>query len=264
MLALVSDASAGGGGGGWRGAEGRDEALGEARDSAERGALRLSPAALEAGRGSLGGRDPSEADGRAGAVTLQGELLKRRARDTYGCWRCFGESWARRWFTLRDCVLYYSRRSTDRRARGAMPLGQCRLELKGSGEGRYIKLSSRFSHRTMRIKGATEEATDRWLRELRVAAGLPPIAIVDADKPREGVRLAPAGLTRPAAPRSDGETGSEADGRRSGGVLPPVDILEGAEAASLSMSQRCSWLYASPPRHHHLRRAQRATVWNRL
>jgi len=77
-------------------------------------------------------------------------MLKGSLRDVWGCWRCCGESWAKRWFVLRGSVLLYYRHRSESRPRGAMPLGQCRLELRPSPQGDYIKMSTRFSHRTIR------------------------------------------------------------------------------------------------------------------
>ena len=66
-------------------------------------------------------------------------------------------------------MLYYYRRRSDRQPRGAMPLGQCRIELRPStpGGGPYIKVSARFTHAIIRLRGATDAETARWLHALQ-------------------------------------------------------------------------------------------------
>ncbi|KAL1499635.1 hypothetical protein AB1Y20_011834 [Prymnesium parvum] len=179
-----------------------DAALSAPLPSADAAAL-LTPAAREV---------PS--------VLMEGPLLKRRRRDSFGVWRCLGESWAPRHFSLRGAVLYYYRSAAHTRARGAMPVGQCTITMRPSPYGDYIKLSARFSHRTMRIRGATAEETARWLHALRQAAGLPPLYAAAAGWP------SPPRLPSAAA-------------REAGAAAPRRE----AEGAPLSMSQRCSWLY---------------------
>ena len=50
-----------------------------------------------------------------------------------------------------------------------MPLGQCRIELRPStpGGGPYIKVSARFTHAIIRLRGATDAETARWLHALK-------------------------------------------------------------------------------------------------
>ena len=184
------------------------------KDPADRGAARTDAAttaastALEAGEQSLA----SAATG-AAAPTFEGHLLKRRQRDSFGLWRCCGESWARRWFVLRGSVLYYYRAPGDSLPRGAMPMGQCRIELRPSPRGDYIKLSTRFSHRSLRIRadpaaGEGPQMTHTWMRALRAAAGLAPISGAPAFRPSIPLR-------RRRAARSAGRR--RVGGRRRGG-----------------------------------------------
>jgi hypothetical protein len=129
-----------------------DRDLGSARDrdlGTEGGRLVASSAAARA-----------SPDGLFGSAVMEGHLLKRRNRDTYGVWRCCGESWTRRWFVLRGSVLFYYRRRSDSRPRGAMPLGQCNLEVRSSPRGDYIAFTKqsggRFGIGVMRTDGGGE------------------------------------------------------------------------------------------------------------
>ena len=230
----------------------------------------LVAATLESGEGATGLRAPMPATPSAvepsdALPTLQGELLKRKRRDQFGWWRCCGEAWTRRWFVLRGSVLFYYRRRGDTRPRGAMPMGQCRIELRPSPRGDYIKLTARFSTRTMRIRAdprSTEgpQLTHTWLRALRAAAGVtsptdppkppPAAASVTAESLVAATPSTPATLATPSTPSTLATpTGEEsaAAGARSRHVLPPVDILLEADTlmdhGGLSMSQRCVWLY---------------------
>ena len=186
------------------------------------------------------------------APALEGYLLKRKHRDRFGVWRCCGESWTRRWFVLRGSVLFYYRSRTDTRPRGAMPLGQCQIELRPSSRGDYIRLSTRFSHHKIRIRAEAHadvgpQLTHMWMRALRAAAGLTPI--------KQGPPAVRPHLTAPTATATDAASDTAALDSDSApppppvmtAVLPPVDILEGADMAmdtsTLSMSQRCAWLY---------------------
>ena len=218
-------------------ADERRAALEERRAALEAGAAAASAARRAAWSGV---RPPLPEHKVAGAIAAEGYLLKRKARDSWGVWRCCGESWTRRWFTLRDCVLYYHRQRGDARARGTLPLAQCRIEMRESPRvGEYIKLSARFSRRTLRLRGATPEQTNRWYSLLRSEAGLPPLA------PPQALTLAER-----ARPRgNDAKAGAApADAESAGAKLPPLEIPDGAGRAKLSMSQRCSWMYLSAQR----------------
>ena len=151
--------------------------------------------------------NPSEASitgevvsGARASSDIEGELLKRKQRDAWGVWRCCGESWTRRWFVMRDSVLYYYRARHAARARGAMPIGQCRIELRESPNvGPYIKLTARFSKgRVQRIRGRTPEETMRWLHALRTAAGMPPLAPGEASPAAVAFAAAAAASAAPA------------------------------------------------------------------
>lgn len=74
------------------------------------------------------------------SVVLSGPLYKRKRRDSFGVWRCLGESWTTRHFSLRGCMLYYYRKPKDRVARGAIPVGQCAIDMRPSPYGDYIKV----------------------------------------------------------------------------------------------------------------------------
>jgi hypothetical protein len=71
------------------------------------------PLLRRAGRAEEG-RGAAAAAAEGGAL-IEGWLFKRKARDTFGFWRCCGESWTRRWFSLRHNVLYYYRCATAAR-----------------------------------------------------------------------------------------------------------------------------------------------------
>ena len=199
---------------------------------------------------------------------MESYLQKRSLRDVWGCWRCCGESWSRRWFVLRGSVLFYYRSRSDTRPRGAMPMGQCRIELRPSPQGDYIKLSTRFSHRSIRIRadrhaaGEGPQLTHTWLRALRTAAGLTPIsetlangAAAAAAAAAAAPALASAGASAAVADASTTSSSeptattasTEPTAASSRHVLPPVDILDEAntamDSAALTMSQRCAWLY---------------------
>lgn len=234
---------------------------------------------------------PSAAVAKAEASppAIEGWLHKRKARDSFGCWRCFGQSWSRRWFSLRDCVLYYYPRGVGRAsgvARGAMPLGQCRIELRPSrqGGGPYIKISARFTHSVMRLRGSSPAETSRWLHALRSSAGLTPLgfsmlnaapthaaatarppqptpaALTDGSTAATDATgsTAATGASAPAA--SDGTAPAGASSSASAGAgaaasgaevdppLPPLGILEELSSADLTMSQRCSYLYLAAQR----------------
>ena len=201
---------------------------------------------LEGGEGGLGAAERATPP-----ALLEGWMFKRRRRDSFGVWRCFGESWAKRHFALRGCVLYYYRKPTDRHARGALPIGQCNIDLRPSPYGDYIRLSARFTHRTMRIRGATPEQTSHWLSTLRRAAGLPPLYQLAADVPLDVASTIPtnpepkplvgAGGVGGVVDRADGVHGEGRGGLRQ--MDTGVGFDQVAEGNELSMSQRCSWLY---------------------
>ena len=183
--------------------------------------------------------NPSEASitgevvsGARASSDIEGELLKRKQRDAWGVWRCCGESWTRRWFVMRDSVLYYYRARHAARARGAMPIGQCRIELRESPNvGPYIKLTARFSKgRVQRIRGRTPEETMRWLHALRTAAGMPPLAPGEASP--AAVAFAAAHAAASAAPAD-----------------AAAALAESPAPAQLSVSQRCSYLYLRAQRN---------------
>jgi hypothetical protein len=83
--------------------EGRSASLPPPSSAAATGG-RAAP--LRAHRGSAAHLDAGAAAAAAEAGALiEGWLVKRKARDSWGLWRCFGESWAYRWFSMRNNVL---------------------------------------------------------------------------------------------------------------------------------------------------------------
>ena len=113
---------------------------------------------------------------------------------------------------------------------------------------RIVQLSARFSHRTMRIRGATELETATWYRALRQAAGLPPL------------HSGASGLGPPGALRAIGSSAPRGVVSRIGEQLggddeAPGEAEEALDAAGgaqrdLTMSQRCSWLYLTGGAQH--------------
>lgn len=202
---------------------------------------------------------PAEAE-----AVIEGWLLKRKVRDSFGVWRCCGESWNRRWFSLRECVLYYRRGPADCRARGAIPLSLCHVEMRDSPRvGEYIRLSARFSRLTLRVRGETPEQTATWLRVLRAAAGLPPLsppAPGGETSAQQCSDLVAASLSelqnemqqqmqqqQPGAPlNAAARPGSLARAPPSPPL--PLDSSRRVGSAQLSTSQRCSWLYLTAQR----------------
>lgn len=200
-------------------------------------------------------------------AVIEGWLLKRKARDSWGVWRCCGESWTRRWFSLRECILYYYRGPDDRSARGAIPLSLCHVELRESPRvGEYIKLSARFSRLTLRVRGETPEQTASWLRILRAAAGLPPLSPV---VPGTGsVMQCSDLLSTSLAEIHHAPEAAARDSRRSSSLAETVEhgpsssdrsrsrspqtLLAFSRMATgttqLSTSQRCSWMYLTAQR----------------
>jgi len=187
-------------------------------------------------------------------AVIEGWLLKRKARDVWGVWRCCGESWTRRWFCLRECVLYYYRSPTDRTARGAIPLSLCQIELRDSPRvGEYIKLSARFSRLTLRVRGATPEQTATWLRILRASAGLPPLSPT-VPGAASGARCSDL-LSASLAEMQTAPVNSRA--AASGRIYPatpprqkplPAVSRMATGTTQLSTSQRCSWMYLTAQR----------------
>ena len=262
----VSRDVAGGGGGGLR--------QGSASVATLREEGRAAPSAAAA-----------VAKAEASPPAIEGWLHKRKARDSFGCWRCFGQSWSRRWFCLRDCVLYYYPRGVGRAsgvARGAMPLGQCRIELRPSprsqGGGPYIKVSARFTHSVLRLRGSSPAETSRWLHALRSSAGLtplayamlnaapthaaatarppkpPPAALTDsanaaaADATAAATAATATATDHTAATGDASSSAAAANAAAEDPPLPPLGILEELSSADLTMSQRCSYLYLAAQR----------------
>ena len=138
-----------------------------------------------------------------------------------------------------------------------------------------IQVSARFTHAIIRLRGATDAETARWLHALRASAGLAPLGYASSPAFAAAIAEPAAAAAAPDAPQfsaayesnilaataaaplpSADTTAAPTDtatGTTGGAVpdgpplpqlpqLPPLGILDEYVNADLTMSQRCSYL----------------------